>query len=443
MVKKSKLLLFAALLPLLQACGAGTQKDATATPSAPNGQPSVEMKKEPVDLTFYNPATGFTEKAFMEKYGKALQQKFPYMRLHYIQSGNGTTLPELIAAGTAVDVVLSTVSNLHTTFLASHMEYDLTGLIKQHGIDLNQFQPAAVELMKQISGGGMYGLPNSAGAGIHLLYNKDIFDKFGVAYPRDGMTWDEIYELAKKMTRTMEGINYTGFATSFQHIYLTNQLSASGIDPKTNKSLFAKDEKWNVIAQNMLRFYQIPGNELDASRVSQSAQLNAFIKDHTAAMYAGGWIPADKSDYNWGIVRLPEFAQLPGVGTQILPEYFLVSNTSKYKDDAFQAIAYLTTSKDFALERAKKGDISALKSAAEFKNVLYQDVPYLKQTNIINARTPEKYAAPSQMTPYNATAVAKFASAMDSLITGKVADINTALRIAAEETDKAIMQEKP
>lgn len=443
MAKKSIMLLLAALLPLLPACGEGTQKDATATPGAPIGQAAAETKKEPVDLTFYNPATGFTEAAFMEKYGKALQQKFPYMRLHYIQSGKGTSLPELIAAGTAVDVVLSTVSNLHSTFLASHMEYDLTGLIKKYGIDLNQFEPASVELMKQISGGGMYGLPNSAGAGIHLLYNKDIFDRFGVAYPRDGMTWDELYELAKKMTRTMEGINYTGFGTSFQHIYLTNQLSASGIDPKTNKSLFASDEKWTAIAQNMLRFYQIPGNQLDAGHVSQSAQLNAFIKDHTTAMYVGGWIPADNVDYDWGIVRLPEFTQLPGVGTQVLPEYYLVSNTSKYKDDAFQAIAYLTTSKDFAVERAKKGDISALKPTAEIKKVLYEDVPYLKQSNIINARTPEKYAAPSLMTPYNAIAVSKFASAMESLITGKVTDINTALRMAAEETDKAIMQEKP
>ncbi|TMV49141.1 hypothetical protein FE783_15875 [Paenibacillus mesophilus] len=177
--------------------------------------------------------------------------------------------------------------------------------------------------------------------------------------------------------------------------------------------------------------------------MSQSAQLNAFIKDHTAAMYAGGWIPADKVDYNWGIVRLPEFTQLPGVGTQVLPEYFLVSNTSKYKDDAFQAIAYLTTSTDFALERAKKGDISALKPTAELKKVLYEDVPYLKQSNIMNAKTPEKYAAPSHMTLYNAIAMSKFVSAMESLITGKVTDINTALRMAAEETDKAIQQEKP
>ena len=33
-----------------------------------------------------------------------------------------------------------------------------------------------------------------------LFYNKDLFDKAGVAYPSADMTWDEYEELAKQMT---------------------------------------------------------------------------------------------------------------------------------------------------------------------------------------------------------------------------------------------------
>lgn len=34
-----------------------------------------------------------------------------------------------------------------------------------------------------------------------LYYNKDLFDKFGVSYPKDGMTWDEVLELNRQLDK--------------------------------------------------------------------------------------------------------------------------------------------------------------------------------------------------------------------------------------------------
>lgn len=70
-------------------------------------------------------------------------------------------------------------------------------LIKRHNIDLSRFEPSIISALEKMSGGGLYGLPlyNDRMA---LYYNKDIFDKFGVPYPKDGMTWDEVIELSIK-----------------------------------------------------------------------------------------------------------------------------------------------------------------------------------------------------------------------------------------------------
>lgn len=48
-----------------------------------------------------------------------------------------------------------------------------------------------------------------------LFYNKDIFDKFGVAYPKNGMIYEETLDLdlARRVTRSDGGVQYLGFYT--------------------------------------------------------------------------------------------------------------------------------------------------------------------------------------------------------------------------------------
>jgi multiple sugar transport system substrate-binding protein len=74
--------------------------------------------------------------------------------------------------------------------------------------------PTTIDIQKGFADGGTYGMPVSTTSGA-LFHNKDLFDKFGVPYPKDGMTWDVLYELAKKMTRNEGGVQYKGFTFSF------------------------------------------------------------------------------------------------------------------------------------------------------------------------------------------------------------------------------------
>ena len=81
-----------------------------------------------------------------------------------------------------------------------------------------------------------YGKPSA-----EMYYNKDLFDRFGVPYPKDGMTWDEVYALAQKVTRTEGGVAYKGFAFQDFYLFTANQLSLSFVDGKTEKSVVNSD----------------------------------------------------------------------------------------------------------------------------------------------------------------------------------------------------------
>ncbi|RKN71832.1 extracellular solute-binding protein [Paenibacillus ginsengarvi] len=92
-----------------------------------------------------------------------------------------------------------------------------------------------------------------------LYYNKTIFDKFGVAYPKEGMTWSEYADVAKRVTRTEGGIQYRGLEPNVPK-RVGAQLSLPLVDPKTNRAAL-NTEQWKKVLTQMTDIYKIPGNE--------------------------------------------------------------------------------------------------------------------------------------------------------------------------------------
>ncbi|TMV48765.1 carbohydrate ABC transporter substrate-binding protein [Paenibacillus mesophilus] len=438
MVKKTVHCGLAAILlgTVLTACSGGQSDSGGPSEKKPPAEKAAE-KKEPVELVFYITSSGWSEERFMEEYGNAIVAKFPYMKLKFIPAGKGTTIPELIAGGTIIDVVISSVGLTQAQILDNNLQYDITGLIQKNKIDLTRFEPTTLELIRLFSNGGLYGMPLNNTVGL-LTYNKDLFDKFGVPYPKDGMTWDETYELAKRMTRVENGVQYRGFISSVAHLSQINQFSVAYVDPKTDKALFDLDDNWKRFTADLARFYQIPGNEVDSKTVSLTEQYKAFTETRTVAMMAHIGTPGAEFQANWDMVTMPEYKERPGYGPQPYPTYSFVTASSKHKDDAFDAVAFLA-SEPFQTTLSKRGLMSVLTSKA-VRDVYGQETDYLKGKNIM-ARYPKKLASPMPVTPYDAIAKSKWAAQMDKLIQGSI-DVNTALRAAAEETNKAIEAEK-
>lgn len=411
----------AAVIPLsvLAACSDNEATDRGA----------VRAQPEPVDIVIYSHNAGDKEE-WMKNYGNPIQEQFPHMRIKVVSgSDKGYNIKDLVATKAQVDIVIASTSSVFPILLENELQYDITQLIEKHKYDLNQLEPNLVETMRMIANGGMYGLPTNDNV-VKIYYNKDLFDRFGVPYLKDGMTWDEVYDVAVRMTRVDNGISFRGLVMHLGSLLDLNQYSANPIDPKQRNVLFNTDDNWKNIVTNIDRFYKIPGNESAAGE----NPTNLFAKDRVAAMLVT-YAQAIPTDFNWDMVQLPTFRELPGVGSQNISGYWFVANSSKHKDEAFRVIAYIT-SKPF--QKSFAATTYGIKTVLKDKEAqqAIANAPFLKGKNI-NAIFPPNMAAPSFITEYHSLALTQLTAEVNQVIQGKV-DINTALRNAAEKADKAI-----
>lgn len=295
-------------------------------------QTTREPEHKPVELVAY--LAGYTHERFMTVFGDHIQKKYPNVSFKVI-GGNNEKLPDLVASGIKLDLVQSTDPSL---IIDNGLQDDLTDLIQRYNYDLNKLEPAVLEGMKQIGDGKIYGFPNGV-ATAAMFYNKAIFNKFGVNYPDNGMTWDQVFELAKRLTRTDGGVAYQGFVPSAVFLADVNQISQGYMDPKTNKATL-NHANWRMFIENFSRFYTIPGNPYDIP----GGLDNAFQKEQRIAMYAGQFGAAamttlTNAGVDWGVVSLPEFSSKPGVGPAPVIPLFYVGKTASNRDWAFRVAA--------------------------------------------------------------------------------------------------------
>lgn len=423
------LALLSALSAFSVACSSESGKKDTATETASNQfNPNA-----PAELVVFSPS-GATEESFNIRYGNHLKKKLPHYTFKFIQSKQGSTLPELITAGEKIDLLYHTIGNFEYALSQYNLQYDMTELIKTNKIDLNKFEPTVIEAIKQVSDGKMYALPVNV-FNIVLYYNKSIFDKFGVPYPKDGMTWDEMLAIAKKLTRNDNGQQYFGFATSPQHILRLNQFSLPTIDVATGAPTINKNDKWKQFFQTV---FIDPAADEGYRSLTKIPPLNNFTKDQNVAMWAylSSHIFGDIKDVNWDhvdMVSLPTFKELPGIGSQAYPLYFGVTSLSKNPEAAFHALTQLTSA-EFQTASAKQGNMPVLVDES-IRQQIGKEADYPdKNYKVLYFN---KFAPIPPRLPYDANLVATYTAQTNPLAMG-TADINTTFRKIEEASQKVI-----
>ncbi|GAA3413207.1 ABC transporter substrate-binding protein [Paenibacillus hodogayensis] len=392
---------------------------------------------KPVVINVFENSATYTQEQFMELYGSKIQKKYPNLsfKLYSANKNNGGgSISELIAQGVPIDLVKVSGASFYSLMADNKLENDVSDLIKLYGYDLNKLYPAVLDQMKMFgSKGEIYGIPNAT-VSTALFYNKDIFDQFGVSYPKDGMTWDEVYDLATKLTRQDGSRQYMGFQEGYGHLFPVNQLSQGYIDTKTNKATLNNDT-WKKIIDNFARFHLINGNAFVPSYV------DPFWKDGNVAMVAaqsaGTWDFANTTTINWDLVELPRFKEAPKAGPGLQLPFYAIASTSKNRDQAFLAAAYIG-SEEFQKDFAKLGYVPPIK-IDNLMDVLGKDVPKLAGKNLKAAVPLEFAAAPYPFNSYFSQVPGFLNTAYTSVVAGEK-DVNTALREAEEAANKKIQE---
>jgi multiple sugar transport system substrate-binding protein len=319
----------------------------------------------------------------------------------------------------------------------------LSELIKKYNFDIKKLDPMALKALDQFTGGkGVFGFPFVSSTSV-MYYNKDIFDKFGAAYPKDGMTYDETYELAKRMTRSDGGINYRGLSTFHQYILRENPYGLKPINPTTGKASL-NTEEWKKLFQNLVRFYQIPGNNRPTNTRASNPESHSFALEQTIAMNINNndlnIVKMFSPDMKWDVVSVPTYADKPKMADQSSPWMYSILKTSKNKEAAFEVLSYLV-SDEFLMMESKRGVRTPTTNDA-IKKAFGADSPLLKGKNIgayyyyPSAPSPTLSGNPDIMSIIMEADNIVNNKLLEVIIDGK--DINTVLRSGDEEVNKLI-----
>jgi multiple sugar transport system substrate-binding protein len=365
-----------------------------------------------------------------------IKKKFPNVTIEHIVPKD-SSLDNLIAAQKIPDIYLTTSTGI-VDLQNRGLTADLDPIAKTYGLDFSVFEESMLQSVRNMSGNGqLLGLPWTYGS-TALFYNKDIFDRYGVPYPKDGMTWDsqELRDLVVKFNRPSDGV--IGIMFNLGNMIGQNQLALPFVDPKTYKALVNNDG-FKYIIDTFAELYRLGGSA--AAEDFDTSGNKAFTQKRNVAMWAGNAVYPQLIDmqkagtgFNWDIVSLPTFKQAPGAGTSYFGAAWAISALNGKQDLAAHIIT-LMTSKEVQIEGGSLIRYPTLKDP-EVKNSLGKGEAFLEVKNmkalyinkIPEAQTPTKYDSMA-----SGVVVRKAGEVLRGL-----KDSNTALREAAEEIEKQI-----
>ena len=78
---------------------------------------------------------------------------------------------------------------------------DLAPYLARVGVDLVRYDPTVLGIFRR--GDAVYALPRGY-TPLVVVYNRDILDRSGIAYPGDDWTWDDFLRIAKRVTQDVD-----------------------------------------------------------------------------------------------------------------------------------------------------------------------------------------------------------------------------------------------
>lgn len=317
--------------------GCSQKTDESSSPTAGTDGKAAPAEKVSLNYTYWS-----DEDSYLKKVMEAFNKLDPNVQV------KGTIIPSqeyddkikvLLAGGADMDILSIRGVQQLNQYVAGGMLAKLSELITENGVDVTAFGP----MYKQSAIDNVqYGMPYRNSCWF-LIYNKDIFDKAGIAYPQQ-MTYDEFAELGKKLT-TGEGADkqWGIYLTPWVYNMLAIQRGATLLDDDTSAL------KESLEFHN--RLYNVDKTAMSAAEMTatNSNWIAEFENGKAAMMINGDWfigmIKADeaagKSTVKWDLAPLP----VPGgveAGTSFGHyTYIGMPERGKYKDQAFLFLKYL------------------------------------------------------------------------------------------------------
>ncbi len=328
------LVLLALVLP---ACGSPTQQpqatvEATAEKAAPG---PITLK-----MTAWDVATTPYWQAVIDAY----QAQNSNVKIELVDISSAEYQDKvniMLSGGDTTDII--TVKDIpgYSAMLTRGQIVPLNSYIETDKVDLKAYSGAADELMYE---GSIYALPFRSDIWI-LYYNKDLFDKAGVPYPTNDMTWAQFDEIARKMTSGSGADKVYG--THFHTWRSTVELPTVQDGKNT---VIATDYSFMKPMYDMVVAMQNDGIIMDyGSLKAGNVHYSGVFKNQQVAMLPmGSWfigtLKAAKEkgefSFNWGVAKYPHPEGVPAGTTAGTLTSLAINVKSANQDAAWDFIKF-------------------------------------------------------------------------------------------------------
>ncbi|MFD2333960.1 ABC transporter substrate-binding protein [Cohnella sp. GCM10020058] len=308
---------------------------------------------------------------------------------------------EIMTGANPVDVMIVDSTAMLSQLVQENMLKPLDPLIKEDKIDLTDYVPSVIDGIKQVGDNQLYALTPTFVPSA-LFYNKTLFQKNNIEPPHDGMSWDDVINLAKRFGDGKGGKDATfgfsfnqwgasdGFSDMTQY---AAPLNLRVYDEKGEKMLVNTpqwEKVWTTIAdlykkhvvptqEDMQKIYEAQNKEVaggDGNQVYNPYQNQLFFSGKMAMVLGQYYMLNDLETYNknyeklkmtkldWDVVTVPQFInEAPGVGTNItLSALTSINAKAANPDDAWAFVKFMNGEDWAKLKSRSSYEMTARKS---------------------------------------------------------------------------------
>lgn len=393
------------LVPMLAACSSGDNSDdpnnrhtlriGTLYGSAQDDQyfrqqytDLFEFDHDNIDIEIV-PAIDYNQMQFDDSMpGKPAKQPDPLEKVKAIMTGDNP-----------VDVMIFDMSLLGA-LAGDNMLKQLDPLLKEDKIDVNEYVPTVIEGIKEQGNGFLYALTPTFSPSA-LYYNKKLFTDAGVEPPTDGMSWDDVFNLARRMKKG-EGkeavfgfsLNQYGAGDNFYDIqnFLSPQQLRMFDDKGETMTVNTPqwESGWKMIT-DLFKDKILPRQEDIQYLFEQQPSEGGVVRynPYQGQLFLNGKVAMAIGDYSmisqiqqmnanadklkmtkldWDVVTMPYFADKPDVGGNIYFNQLAGINAkAQNPDDAWEFIKFMNGEKSAKFKSRSTYEMSSLKSYVKVK----------------------------------------------------------------------------
>lgn len=288
-----------------------------------------------------------------------------------------TKLDAAANAGEAADVFWMNV--YLPKYVAGDVVLSLDEYIAKDKVDMNGYVEAVRKMYNYEN--NQYAMPKGMDS-VVVVYNKAIFDKYDVAYPEEGWSWDDMKvvagQLRDKMTEADSGeypilMELDAQPSHFNFIHQTGGMVISE-DYKTcgyNKpeTVEAYQNVVDLFDENLLAPYTV---------LSETKGTDLFLSQKGAILFAGSWKAKvfDESsiaqDGNIGMITMPK--QSVSNATVIGGLGYSIYKHTDHPDAAWELVKFLTGERGNQVQAEHGIDIPAMISTQKYYKANFTNI---------------------------------------------------------------------